>query len=83
MQTYTNPTEITITETQVKKMINDLIDLKADNTVDFEEASLSMRNHGLNMAIIRLKVRFLSDWNTTDLDTKYDVSEQLNQEAAA
>ncbi|MEB0262872.1 hypothetical protein [Mucilaginibacter sp. 10I4] len=66
---------ITITEEQVKELVNSLIDMKEDNSLGFSEIAFEMRKHGVEMAIGRINSRLLNTCRGED--QKYEVSEPI------
>jgi hypothetical protein len=69
-----------ITDDQIKNLINDLIDFSKTNKSEWNDSQLSMRNHGIELAIYRMKTRLLNECVSVRPDEKYDLSADLRNE---
>lgn len=65
-----------INEDKIKAIVNELIDLK-NSPMPYEatDRETELRNHGIELAIIKLKVGVLGDWSIEE--EKYELTESL------
>ena len=66
-----------ITETKVKELVNSLVDLKEDNTVGYDGSEFIMRNHGIDLAIMKIKSRLLGIIELNREEGKFDIETEL------